>query len=117
MWIGSLKRQNPKNLAGPFTKKDKGQLVDHLRILILRQKRYFGVGYLTDGHRIQFFKLTITDDTLSLRSTDLMFLPKDGGKVLSQFLMSKDLSLFGFSMPTILWKQQVIPNSNPTPKS
>lgn len=117
MWIGSLKKQNSSNPTGPFAKKDKGQLVDHLRILILRQKRDFGVGYLTDGYRIQFFKLTITDDTLSLRNTDLMFLPNDGGKVLSQFLMSKDLSLFGFSLPTIRWKQQVIPNSNPTPKS
>ena len=101
----------------PFSKNDKGQLVDHLRILILRQKRNFSVGYLTDGRRIQFFKLTINDDTLILRNTDMMFLPNDGGKVLLQFLMNKDLSHFGFSLPIICWNEQVIPNSNPTPKS
>jgi len=117
VWLGSLKKQNPSNPTAPFPPKDKGELVDHLRILILRQKRNFSVGYLTDGYRIQFFKLTITDDTLSLRNTDLMFLPNDGGKVLLQFLMNKDLSHFGFSLPIIFWNEQVIPNSNPTPKS
>lgn len=109
IWIGSLKKRNRKNPPSPFSSQQKGQLVDHLRILILRQKRIFSIGYLTDGYRIQFFKLVLVEEKtrMVLFSSNLMFLRTsvkssdiaDGGKVLLQFLHNQNYADFGYCLP------------------
>jgi hypothetical protein len=110
IWIGSLKKRNRNNPDSHFSSQQKGQLVDHLRILTLRQKpRTFSIGYLTDGFRIQFFKLTLVQERtkMALFSSHLMFLRTsvtsgkiaDGGKILLQFLHNRNYAEFGHCLP------------------
>ena len=120
VFLGSLKRRNRSNFNAPFPDAAKGELVDHMRILIIRQKvRTFCIGYLTDGYRIQWFRLTLTENKtrLSLESTNLMFLRQtvssntiaDGGKVLLHFLHDNNYAFrFGHCIP-----QNVRFNGNP----
>ena len=69
VWIGSLKNRNTSNYDADFSDHQKGQLVDHMRLLILSHKaRAFRIGYLTDGYRIQFFKLWFDDIPQKTRS-------------------------------------------------
>ena len=121
--IGSLKRRNPKDYKSNFSDEQKGQLVDHMRILLLHQRtRKFSVAYLSDGYRIQFFKLwfhkTADGTRLQLITSYLMFLHTkaggkiidDGGKRLLHFLSDRDYaSTFGYGVPqNVIYDRNVV---------
>ena len=114
VFIGSFKK-----FTRQFSNADKGQLVDHLRVLIIVQKRKSGsaFGYITNGIRIQYFAVhmdfaspnSLAD--ISVQSSRERYLCKqdngeppelaDGGKLFLRLLANKDYNMLGYELPTI----------------
>ena len=114
-FIGSHKRCTDKD----FTAEAKGQLLNYLQTMIDIQFRHkingeddtvaSALGYLTDGLKIQFFKLTRKANGVFSDQHTRAFSIYDpsekwfgeGGHILLRLLQTQDLSSLGYHLPSI----------------